>query len=96
MIWRLLKSTVQAWLDDDAPSMGAALAFYTLFSVAPILLIVISVAGLLFGEAAARASQHGLKDNGAHRDLTSALWRGIPRSRSPQSVPRAGPYRDRR
>ena len=54
MIWRLLKSTVQAWLDDDAPSMGAALAFYTLFSVAPILLIVISVAGLLFGEAAAR------------------------------------------
>lgn len=54
MIFRLLKATVVNWLDDDAPSMGAALAFYTLFSVAPILLIVISVAGLLFGEAAAR------------------------------------------
>lgn len=55
MIWRLLSSTVNAWLDDYAPSMGAALAFYTLFSIAPLLLIVISVAGFFFGEAAARA-----------------------------------------
>lgn len=55
MIWTLLKATLNAWLDDYAPSMGAALAFYTLFSVAPLLLIVISVAGLFFGEAAARA-----------------------------------------
>ena len=55
MIWRLLSSTVNAWLDDYAPSMGAALAFYTLFSIAPLLLIVISVTGFFFGEAAARA-----------------------------------------
>ena len=41
MIWSLLTSTVNAWLDDYAPSMGAALAFYTLFSIAPLLLIVI-------------------------------------------------------
>ena len=41
-------------VDDYAPSMGAALAFYTLFSIAPLLLIVISVAGLVFGEDAAR------------------------------------------
>jgi len=54
MIFRVLKATVTNWIEDDAPSMGAALAFYTLFSVAPILLIVISVAGLWFGEAAAR------------------------------------------
>lgn len=53
-VWRLLKSTVNAWLDDYAPSMGAALAFYTLFSIAPLLLIVISVAGFFFGETAAR------------------------------------------
>lgn len=52
--WVLLKKVSTAWLDDDAPSMGAALAYYTLFSLAPILLIVISVAGLLFGEEAAR------------------------------------------
>ncbi len=52
--WALLRDTVSAWIDDYAPSMGAALAFYTLFSAAPLLLIVISVAGLLFGEQAAR------------------------------------------
>jgi len=54
-MWYMLSTTVNAWIDDYAPSMGAALAFYTLFSVAPLLLIVISVAGLFFGEAAARA-----------------------------------------
>jgi membrane protein len=43
-----------AWRADFAVSMGAALAYYTLFSLAPLLLIVIAVAGLVFGEAAAR------------------------------------------
>jgi membrane protein len=50
----VLVQAFRAWLDDYAPSMGAALAYYTLFSVAPLLLIVISVAGLFFGEEAAR------------------------------------------
>src|SRR5687767_5690012 len=53
-LWGLLRQAVAAWSDDYAPSMGAALAYYTLFSVAPLLLIVISVAGLVFGEDAAR------------------------------------------
>ncbi len=54
VFWRLLRLTAQSWLADYAPSMGAALAYYTLFSLAPLLLIVISVAGLMFGEDAAR------------------------------------------
>ncbi|WP_394792531.1 YihY/virulence factor BrkB family protein [Rhodoferax sp.] len=53
-LWSLLKQVVQSWLDDYAPSMGAALAYYTTFSLAPLLLIAISVAGLVFGEDAAR------------------------------------------
>jgi membrane protein len=53
-IWRLIIRTVDAWLDDYAPSMGAALAYYTLFSIAPLLLIVLAVAGLFFGPDAAR------------------------------------------
>jgi len=52
--WRMLRDAVSSWIDDYAASMGAALAFYTLFSIAPLLLIVISVAGLVFGEQAAR------------------------------------------
>ncbi len=50
----LLRQIVKSWLGDYVPSMGAALAYYTLFSLAPLLLIVISVAGLVFGEDAAR------------------------------------------
>ncbi len=51
---RLWKSALIAWIDDFAPSMGAALAYYTLFSLAPLLLLVISIAGLVFGADAAR------------------------------------------
>jgi membrane protein len=52
--WRLMKDAALAWRDDYAPSMGAALAYYTTFSAAPLLLIVVSVAGLVFGQEAAR------------------------------------------
>ena len=52
--WDLIKSAASSWIDDYAPSMGAALAYYTVFSIAPLLLIVISIAGLVFGEEAAR------------------------------------------
>ena len=50
----LIKTTFNAWLADYAPSMGAALAYYTMFSIAPLLLIVIAVAGLVFGADAVR------------------------------------------
>ena len=52
--WALVKTAISAWIDDYAPSMGAALSYYTVFSLAPLLLIVISVAGLVFGEDAVR------------------------------------------
>lgn len=55
-LYGLLKDTVSAWIDDYAPSMGAAIAYYTVFSVAPLLLIVISVAGIVFGADAARGA----------------------------------------
>jgi membrane protein len=50
----LFKDAAQSWFRDHAQSMGAALAFYTIFSIAPLLLIVIAVAGAVFGEEAAR------------------------------------------
>jgi membrane protein len=53
-IWDLIRKSVAAWVDDYAPSMGAALAYYTLFSLAPLLIIAIAVAGLVFGQEAAR------------------------------------------
>ncbi|BEV07855.1 YihY/virulence factor BrkB family protein [Methylophilus sp. DW102] len=53
-VWLLVKTAFVGWRDDYAQSMGAALAYYTLFSIAPLLLIVISIAGLIFGQEAAR------------------------------------------
>src|SRR6202049_455592 len=50
----LLRQAGAAWLDDDAPTLGAALAFYTVFSVAPVLIVAVSVAGFVFGEKAAQ------------------------------------------
>lgn len=50
----LFRDAANNWLEDHAQSMGAALAFYTIFSIAPLLLIVIAVAGAVFGEEAAR------------------------------------------
>ncbi|MDO8299915.1 YihY/virulence factor BrkB family protein [Lacisediminimonas sp.] len=53
-LWVLIKAAASSWVDDYAQSMGAALAYYTMFSIAPLLLIVISVAGLIFGVDSAR------------------------------------------
>lgn len=51
---RVLWLTVEGFIDDRGPRMGAALAYYTLFSLAPLLLIVVSVAGLVWGGDAVR------------------------------------------
>jgi membrane protein len=53
-IKRLLTLTWQEWNDDQAPRLGAALSYYTVFSLAPLLLLLISIAGLLLGEQAAK------------------------------------------
>jgi membrane protein len=52
-IWALIKESVSQWSEDYAPSMGAALAYYTIFSIAPLLVIAIAVAGFFFGQDAA-------------------------------------------
>lgn len=48
----LCRRAVVAWIDDFAPSMGAAISYYTVFSLAPLLVIVIAVAGAVFGREA--------------------------------------------
>ena len=58
----MIKAALAAWLDDYAPSMGAALSYYTVFSLAPLLVIVISVAGLIFGADAVRGAVFGQID----------------------------------
>ncbi len=52
--WSLTKATVTAFVDNDGLSRGAAIAFYAVTSIGPVLLIVVAVAGLALGEDAAR------------------------------------------
>jgi membrane protein len=58
-VYLLFQDSIEAWMEDYAPSMGAALSYYTLFSIAPLLLIVVGVAGLVFGPDAARGEIFG-------------------------------------
>lgn len=52
-IWEVTRGSVDAWLEHNAASLGASLAYYTLFSIAPILVIAVAVAGYVFGSHAA-------------------------------------------
>jgi membrane protein len=54
LIWALLKEAVSQWQKDQAPRVGAALAFYTAFSLSPLLIIAIAIAGLVFGREGAQ------------------------------------------
>ena len=53
-IFGLLKNTFSQFNEDKAPRLGASLAYYTVFSLAPLLVIAIGIAGLVFGAEAAR------------------------------------------
>ena len=50
--WEAVKQTFKEFLEDKVPRLGAALAYYTIFSIAPLLVIAIGVAGWFFGNSA--------------------------------------------
>lgn len=50
------KTAITKWLDDYAPSMGAALAYYTVFSIAPLLVIVIAIGAVVFSQDVAQGA----------------------------------------
>ena len=50
----VLRRSVSGWWNDNVPRLGASLAYYTLFALAPILIVAISIGGLVFGPEAVR------------------------------------------
>jgi membrane protein len=61
--WEVLKDTGEQWLTDKVMRLGAALAYYTALSMAPLLVIILAIAGFVFGEEAARGQLVGqIKD----------------------------------
>jgi membrane protein len=57
--WSMTRQTFGEWSDDKGGRLGAALSYYTVFSLAPLLLLVISIAGLVFGRDAAQGRMFG-------------------------------------
>ena len=67
---QLARKSIAGWMEDEAPSKGAAIAYYAMFSMAPLLFLIISIAGLFFGADAVRGAVFGqvadlMGDNGA-------------------------------
>lgn len=56
LLWLLLRDTIEGFIADDALSRGASIAYFTLFSIAPVLLVVVAIAGLAFGREAAEGA----------------------------------------
>jgi membrane protein len=53
-MWKTIKATFEEWSEDKATRLAAALSFYTIFALAPLLVVIIAVAGFFYGEAAAQ------------------------------------------
>ena len=58
-VWQILKETVSDFFDDNALSRGAAIAYFTILSIGPVLVICIAIAGLVFGQEAAQGAMVG-------------------------------------
>ena len=55
-LWPVVKVTVSNFIEDDALSRGASIAYYTIFSIGPVLLVVVAIAAVFFGHAAAQGA----------------------------------------
>ena len=80
-VWQLARASARAFVDDYAPSMGAAISYYTVFSMAPLLLIVIAVAGFIFGQDAASGRLYA-ELSGSLGPRAAAAIEGMVRSAS--------------
>lgn len=72
-LFELLRETFNEWNQDKAPRLAAALAYYTAFSIAPLLVIAIAIAGLAFGAEAVRGELQGQIQRVVGADAASAI-----------------------
>ncbi|MEH2063773.1 MAG: YihY/virulence factor BrkB family protein [Nostoc sp.] len=84
-IWKLFQETFKEWSEDKASRLAAALAYYTIFSIAPLLIIVIAIAGAVFGEEAARGQIVGQIQGLVGIDGAKFLETAIKNANKPQT-----------
>ncbi|MGD0815624.1 MAG: YihY/virulence factor BrkB family protein [Verrucomicrobiota bacterium] len=82
---RLIKEAFVAWAKCKSPRLGASLSFYTIFAVAPLFLIALSVAGFCFGEDAARRELFGQVNGLVGRDGGQAIQSLVAAANRPKS-----------
>ena len=77
--WTLIKSTVNGYIEDNALSRGAAIAYYTVFSLAPTLVIIVAITAIVFGEKAAEGALSHQLDGLVGHEAAAAI-QGMVRS----------------
>lgn len=82
---KLLGATFSKWTEDHAQGLGAALAFYTVFSLAPLLLIAIAIAGLVFGQDAAEGHIIGQIQGLVGKESAHAIQSMLAQVRQPST-----------
>lgn len=85
IVVRLLKETFAEWQKDKVPLLASSLAYYTMFSIAPLLLICISIAGLFFGEDAVRGEIIGQIQGLVGKEGASAIQSMLQSTQKPHS-----------
>ena len=85
-LWILCRTTFEEWNADNAARLAAALAYYTIFSVAPLLVIVVAVAGLFYGREAAQGQlTHELERYVTNPDAVDLIQTVIMNARVPET-----------
>jgi membrane protein len=89
-LWDLVKATFTQWSEDKPFQLAAALSYYTLFSLAPLLIITIAVAGLVFGREAAQNQIIGALQGFIGQESAQAIQGMIQSASTPSSGLLAG------
>jgi membrane protein len=84
-IWSVLRKTLSAWNQHEAPRLGAALAFYTILSMAPLVILVIAIVALIFGHSTAQNQLLGQVDNMVGHQGSEAVKGMIDHAQKPAS-----------
>src|SRR3954462_8973234 len=84
-MFSLLKQTAGSWSDDRAPSMGAAISYYSLFSMAPLLVIIITVAGYFFGAERVQDAIFGQLSDLMGQDAARAVGEMLSHAQQPKT-----------
>jgi membrane protein len=88
-LFTLLRKTSDAWFEAKAPTMGAALAYYTIFSVAPLLVMALVIGGMVFGPQAAHGELAGKIEDAVEPAVALAIQDMLEHANQPGSGPLA-------